>query len=188
MDVSPEESQLRDRMRRIDDLLQEIERFKEPQARARTREIVQALMEFHGTALERLMERIASAGDPGLRMIDCIAQDDLVASLLLLYGLHPKDLESRVGAALEKVRPYLHSHGGNVELLGIAEGVVRLRLQGSCHGCPSSAQTLKQTIEEAIFEMAPDVSTIEVADELVTVPASAEPEPGRLALPILSAR
>jgi len=186
MAVAPEDRQLPERMRRLDDLVKSIEQFKDPQARARTREIVQALMDFHGAGLERLMERLAATGESGLQAIDSLSQDGLVASLLLLYGLHPLDLESRVGQALEKVRPYLHSHGGNVELLGIADGVVRLRLDGSCHGCPSSAQTLKQTIEEAIFEIAPDVTTIEVANELTL--ASPTAEPGRFALPILSAR
>ena len=74
-----------------------------------------------------------------------------MGGLLLLHGLHPLDLEARVRQALDKVRPYLRSHGGNVELLGVDEGVVRLRLEGSCHGCPSSAATMRQTIEEAIL-------------------------------------
>ena len=52
-------------------------------------------------------------------------------------GSIPPILESRVEQALERVRPYLRSHGGNVEMLGIAEGVVRLRMLGSCNGCPS---------------------------------------------------
>jgi Fe-S cluster biogenesis protein NfuA len=186
MAVSPQDQELRKRMHRIDDLLKDIDRFKDPQTKLRTREIVQALMDFHGAAMEKLMDRLAAAGEPGLQMIHSLAQDDLVASLLLLYGLHPRDLESRVAEALEKVRPYLQSHGGNVELLGIADGIVRLRLDGSCHGCPSSAQTLKQTIEEAIFEIAPDVAAIEVADELVAADAAAEA--GRFALPILAAK
>ena len=116
-----------------------------------------------------------------------VLQDDLVASLLLLYGLGILcDLETRECQALEKTRPQLRSHGGNVELIGIADGIVRLRLHGSCQGCPSSALTLKQTIEEAIFEIAPDVAAIEVADELVVETTAAEP--GRFALPILSAQ
>ena len=81
--------------------------------------------------------------------------------LLLLYGLHPVPLETRVMGALDKVRPYLDSHGGNVELLGVADGVVRLRLQGSCKTCPSSAMTLKLAIEEAVYAAAPDVAAIE---------------------------
>jgi Fe-S cluster biogenesis protein NfuA len=62
------------------------------------------------------------------------------------------------------VRPYLESHGGNVELLGIEEGVVRLQLQGSCSGCPSSAVTLKLAVEEAIHKAAPDVTEIVAVD------------------------
>ncbi len=98
------------------------------------------------------------------------AADPLVGSLLLLYGLHPVDLETRVHQALEKVRPLLKSHGGNVDLLGIDDGVVRLKLQGSCHGCPSSAQTLHNAIEEAIYEFAPDVAELKV--EGVAVPST----------------
>ena len=82
--------------------------------------------------------------------------------ILLLHGLHPLDLETRVRQALDKVRPLLRSHGGNVELLGLAGGVARLRMLGSCDGCPSSAMTLKTAIEEAIYEKAPDVTAIEV--------------------------
>ena len=82
--------------------------------------------------------------------------------MLLLYDLHPVDIETRVLAALEQVRPYLKSHGGNVEFLGLAEGVVHLRLEGHCHGCPSSTATLRTTIEKAIYEAAPDVAGIEV--------------------------
>ena len=99
-----------------------------------------------------MLEHVTSSPLSGTALIDSLASDDLVASVMLLYGLHPLDLETRVLQALEQVRPYLRSHGGNVELLGVEEGVIRLRLQGSCHGCPSSAQTLKSTIEEAIAE------------------------------------
>jgi Fe-S cluster biogenesis protein NfuA len=82
--------------------------------------------------------------------------------LLLLYGLHPLDFDSRVRQALDQVRPYLRSHGGDVELLDTTGGVVRLRMQGSCHGCPSSAMTLQSAIEEAIYAKAPDLTALEV--------------------------
>ena len=103
-----------------------------------------------------------AAGEAGAAILDACARDDVVGGLLLLHGLHPLDLEARVRQALEQVRPYLRSHGGNVELLGVGDGVVRLRLEGSCHGCPSSAVTMKQTIEEAILAKAPDVTAVEV--------------------------
>jgi Fe-S cluster biogenesis protein NfuA/nitrite reductase/ring-hydroxylating ferredoxin subunit len=86
-----------------------------------------------------------------------------VSSLLLLHGLHPLDLETRVAQALEQVRPYMRSHGGGVDLLEITgEGVIRLRLEGTCHGCPSSRVTLKFAVEKAIYAAAPDAAGLEV--------------------------
>jgi Fe-S cluster biogenesis protein NfuA len=188
MAASTEDRQLHARIRRVESLLQEVEQFKDPQMRSRTREIVQVLMDLHGAGLEKILTHLASTGDAGLALIDSLAEDELVASLLLLYGLHPLGLESRVNQALVKVRPYLASHGGNVELLGIEEGVIRLRLQGSCHGCPSSAVTLKQTIEEAIMEKAPDAAGIEVEGEVEQIPVHAGNGggAGRVALPVIS--
>lgn len=163
MPGNPQARQSRDKITRLESLVQDVDRFKDTQAREKTREIVQALMDLHGGALEAILQRIAATGDSGLRLIDELAEDEMISGLLLLYGLHPLDLESRVRQALEKCRSYLHSHGGNVELLSVSdEGVVRLRLEGSCHGCPSSALTLKSTIEEAIYEKAPDATAIEV--------------------------
>ncbi len=133
-----------------------------PGAQAHTREIVQAILEMHGAGLERMLDQLAAGGEPGAGILDACARDEVVAGLLLLHGLHPMDLESRVLQALEQVRPALRSHGGNVELLGVTDGVVRLRLLGSCHGCPSSTVTMKQTIEEAILAKAPDAIAIEV--------------------------
>jgi Fe-S cluster biogenesis protein NfuA/nitrite reductase/ring-hydroxylating ferredoxin subunit len=147
-------------MEQVEGLIRKVENLPDPTARDTALELVQALMEFHGAGLERLMEIVAEAGDPGYALFDNFAADELVGSLLLLYGLHPLPIETRVTRALDKVRPYLDSHGGNVELLGIADGVVRLRMQGSCKSCPASAMTLKLAIEEAIYAAAPDVVAI----------------------------
>jgi Fe-S cluster biogenesis protein NfuA/nitrite reductase/ring-hydroxylating ferredoxin subunit len=157
-------------MEQVEGLIRKIENLPDPAARATSLELVQALMEFHGAGLERLMEIVAQAGEPGYAVFDNFAADDLVGSLLLLYGLHPLTLDARVTKALDKVRPYLDSHGGNVELLGITDEVVHLRMQGSCKSCPSSAMTLTLAIEEAIYAAAPDVVAIEaegVAEEPV---------------------
>jgi Fe-S cluster biogenesis protein NfuA/nitrite reductase/ring-hydroxylating ferredoxin subunit len=94
--------------------------------------------------------------------LDALAEDDLVASLLLVHGLHPYDVTTRVERALAGVRPYLGSHGGDVELLGVDEDVVRLRMLGSCDGCPSSSVTLKLAVEGAIEAAAPEITAIEV--------------------------
>jgi Fe-S cluster biogenesis protein NfuA/nitrite reductase/ring-hydroxylating ferredoxin subunit len=148
-------------MEQIEGLIRKIENLPDPAARETAVALVQALMEFHGVGIERMMEIVAESGEVGYAIFDNFAADDLVGSLLLLYGQHPLPLETRVTQALDKVRPYLDSHGGNVELLGITEGVVRLRMQGSCKSCPSSAMTLKLAIEEAIYAAAPDVVAIE---------------------------
>jgi Fe-S cluster biogenesis protein NfuA len=154
------------RLRRLDDLLQEVERLADPAAQARTREIVQALLDLHGAGLGRILGHLAEAGEAGASVLDACARDDVVGGLLLLHDLHPLGLEARVLQALDQVRPQLRSHGGNVELIGVDDGVVRLRLVGSCHGCPSSAVTMKQTIEEAIVGRAPDAIAIEVEGAL----------------------
>lgn len=148
-------------MQRVEGLLRKIENLPDEEARSAALELVQSLMDFHGAGLDRLMEIIAEAGEPGYAVFDKFAHDDLVGSLLLLYNLHPVPLETRVMQALDKVRPYLDSHGGNVELIGISNDVVRLRLEGSCKSCPSSSMTLKLAIEEAIMAAAPDVVAIE---------------------------
>ncbi len=146
---------------RVEGLVRRIEALPDPEARAAAVELMQSLLDFHGAGLDRLMEIVSEEGEAGYRIFDRLAQDELTGSLLLLYGLHPVPLETRVMQALDKVRPYLDSHGGNVELLGIEGGTVRLKLQGSCKTCPSSSLTLKLAIEDAIYREAPDVTAIE---------------------------
>jgi Fe-S cluster biogenesis protein NfuA len=161
-----DDTEFQSRMQQLNELLQEMDSIKDPSAREKTGQILQGVMDFHGAALASLLGCLSQAGEAGQAIVAGIAADDLAASLLLLYGLHPDDLPTRVNSALEKARPYLASHGGNVELLGISDdGVVRLAMQGSCHGCPSSAATLKSTIEQAIYELAPEVESIQIQDE-----------------------
>ena len=158
------------RLQKIEQLVQTIESSADPRVRASAVELMQSLMELHGAGIERMMEIVFESG--GGDIIDRFADDDLAASLLLLYGMHPLDMETRVMQALEKVRPYLRSHGGNVELIGVTDSVVRLKLQGSCNGCASSAMTLKLAIEEAIYESAPDVTGLEVEGVVAKTPRS----------------
>jgi Fe-S cluster biogenesis protein NfuA len=144
---------------RVEALLDSVESFPPPQREAAT-ELVQALLEMYGEGLAR----IVAAGGP------LPVEDELVAHLLLLHGLHPVPVRERVTGALDSVRPYLAAHGGGVELLDIADGVVHLRLEGACHGCPSSALTLRAAVEEAVVKAAPDVERIE-AEGAVEAPA-----------------
>ena len=85
------------------------------------------------------------------------------AALLLIHGLCIR-FRSRRGCveALDKIRPYMESHGGNVELLSLEDDVARLRLQGHCKTCPSSAVTMELAIRGAIEEACPDLMGFEV--------------------------
>jgi Fe-S cluster biogenesis protein NfuA len=171
-------------LQRLEDLLSGLERFADPAAQTHTRAVVRAVLDLHGAALGRLLDHLAGGGEAGRAVLDACAGDEVVSGLLLLHGLHPLGVEARVRQALDQVRPYLRSHGGNVELLGVADGVVRLRLQGSCHSCPSSSVTMKQTVEEAILARAPDVTVVEVEGMAEHAPAPADGG-ARVALPVL---
>jgi Fe-S cluster biogenesis protein NfuA/nitrite reductase/ring-hydroxylating ferredoxin subunit len=170
---------LQERVARMETLLGEIETLADTNARAKAAEMVQVLLELYGEGLARMMEAVAR-GEESERTFKVFADDELISHLLLLHGLHPLDVETRVVQALEEVRPYLQSHGGNVELLGVEGGVARVRLQGSCEGCPSSTMTLKLAIEEAVLKAAPDLEGIEA--EGVTEP---KPAPTFVAGPTL---
>ena len=134
-------------------------------ARERAEELVRLVADLYGAGMERILDIVYDAGRLDEEVLAALAGDDLVASLLLVHGLHPYDVGQRVEQALEGVRPYLGSHGGDVELLGVGDdGVVRLRLLGSCDGCPSSSVTLKLAVEGAIEAAAPEITAIVVEE------------------------
>jgi Fe-S cluster biogenesis protein NfuA len=134
-------------------------------------ELVRLLVGMYGDGLAAIMTALAEEGEPGRAIIDRLTADPLVEGLLLLHGLHPLDVNARIQRALDQVRPYLGSHAGGVQYLGVTDGVARLRLEGSCHGCPSSTITVRLAIEGAVQDAAPEVT--EVVVEGVTAP----PEP-----------
>jgi Fe-S cluster biogenesis protein NfuA len=154
---------------RIERLIDELRATAEPRTYARAEELVRLITELYGAGLARVVE-LSAERDLGL--LDALVADELVASLLLVHGLHPEPLAQRVEAALAEVRPLLSSHGGDVELLEIDEeaGAVRLRLLGSCDGCPSSAVTLQSAVERAILEAAPEIVCIDVDAPAPPVP------------------
>jgi Fe-S cluster biogenesis protein NfuA len=184
MTNTPAASEFQAKLQRLDALLRDAERFPDPVAREHMREMVRAVLQLHAAGLGRVLDRLAEAGEPGAAILDDCARDEIVSGLLLLHGMHPLDLEARVGQALDAVRPALAGHGGSVTLLAVEDGVVRLRLEGNCHGCPSSAATMRQTIEEAILAKAPDVGAIEVEGLVESVPAT-DGDAARVALPVL---
>jgi Fe-S cluster biogenesis protein NfuA len=145
-----DDAEVRELVARVESLLGDLDE--------RATDAVQALVELYGEALAR----VVAGADP--------TEDELLSHLLLVHDLHPVDVETRVRRALDDVRPYLGSHGGDVELLGVEDGVARVRLAGTCNGCPSSTVTLRNAIEEAIMRAAPDLERIDAE-------GVAEPEP-----------
>jgi Fe-S cluster biogenesis protein NfuA/nitrite reductase/ring-hydroxylating ferredoxin subunit len=131
--------------------------------RERTEQLAAELTELYGAALERI---VAITAEVAPDLVGRFVADDLVASLMLVHGLHPHRVERRIEDALDSVRPYLGSHGGDVTLLEVvddSEGMtVRLQFAGSCKSCPSSAVTLEFAVEDAVRAAAPEITTIEV--------------------------
>jgi Fe-S cluster biogenesis protein NfuA/nitrite reductase/ring-hydroxylating ferredoxin subunit len=135
--------------------------------RERTEQLAAELTDLYGAALERMVSIVAESAP---ELVGQFAADELVASLMLVHGLHPHGVERRIEDALDSVRPYLGSHGGDVTLLEVADDVVRLQFAGSCKSCPSSAVTLEFAVEDAVRAAAPEITSIEVV--------AAEPDSG----------
>jgi Fe-S cluster biogenesis protein NfuA len=169
---------------RVQELLGSLDEIADPVAQARVQELVGTVLELYGAGLERILGILADAGDPALPIRDALLDDGIVASLLLIHGLYPISLEERVTQALDSMRPFLASHGGNVELVSLEEGVARLRLQGSCNGCPSSAATLEHALKEALDEAAPDLLGLEVEGAVGLEKKESDGPPG-LSLPMV---
>jgi Fe-S cluster biogenesis protein NfuA len=161
-------SGVRDVGARVEELLDALRSGAVKDAAPAAEELVRLLVGLYGDGLAHIVATLRDEGDTGVAMLHKLAEDPLVESLLLLHDLHPLDVDARVQRALDRVRPYLGSHAGGVEYLGVHDGVARLRLEGSCHGCPSSTVTVQLAIEGAVQEAAPEVT--EVVVEGMTAP------------------
>ncbi len=147
---------------RVEDLQARLDASGASVTREVAEELVSAVVQMYGAGLERIVAALMDAGPEGERSAAALADDPLVATLLLIHDLHPVPLEGRVQQALDSVRPYMESHGGNVELLSLEHGVARIHLQGSCSDCSASSVTLELAIKQALEEAAPDLEGLEV--------------------------
>jgi Fe-S cluster biogenesis protein NfuA len=161
----PQDAAFQKRIQRIGEMVEQLESAADPHARATAKELLESLMALHGAAIERILELASEGGEPGHALISKCGRDELVSSVLLLYGLHPEDLHSRVTRALEKSRAFLDSHAATAELLSIGEdGTVTLRLEVKSSGCGSSASLVKSSLEATIQDAAPDAASIVVEE------------------------
>ncbi len=158
----------------LERLLTEVEALDEP-VRDRVFMMLDGVDALHRHALQRLgallgpdeRERLGAA-DPAVAW---------------LFGAYAVGVDERAAAeaALDGVRPYLHSHGGDVEVLDARGGVVVVRLSGACNGCTASTITLRRGVEEALREGFAGFSSMEVEAD---ADAPAHPPPGPTLLQI----
>ncbi len=155
---------------RIEQLLDELRAAADPRTFTKTEELLRLVTDLYGGGLARVVELVASI-DPGA--VRRLADDELVASLLLVHGLHPDDLAARLDRALASVRPVLARNGGDVELVDVdpGAGAVLLRIAGS-DGCGSAAA--RAVVETAIVEAAPEIVRIDVEVPEPVAPAVVE--------------
>lgn len=128
-------------------------------------ELLKGIDQVHREAIARLANLLDHHG-----MLQQAAADPLIGQVLDLYDLLPLDESSQVDRALDEVRPYIHSHGGQIELLEVSDGIVRLRLAGACSGCSGSAMTLRRGVEAALREGFPGFLEM-VVEEPAPTPA-----------------
>jgi Fe-S cluster biogenesis protein NfuA/nitrite reductase/ring-hydroxylating ferredoxin subunit len=163
----------------IQELIEEVDALPDGAARKLMQECIQEILTFYGHGLERILRVVSSGSSAAARDIyNDLIEDSFVSGLLLIHDLHPLDLKTRLHQAIEKVKPYIDSHGGSIEIVSLANGVAKLKLSGSCKSCPSSASTLELGIRQAIEENCPDLSGLEV--EGITVapkPERSLPQP-----------
>lgn len=155
-------SAFQDQIRQLGKLITQFDHLPDGPQKTACKELVQLLMDVHGAGLERAMEIVFESGSAGPAIVDNLAKDSIVSSLLVLYSLHPDDLETRVRKAMEVLRPRLRKLACTAELAGIVEGVVRVQVIKTGHSCGSSTKDLRAIVEDGVFEFAPDAIALEV--------------------------
>jgi hypothetical protein len=152
----------REQVQHLGELISNFDRMPDSPQKTAAKEVLQLLMEVNGEGLERMMGIVFESGESGSALIDRLGKDDISGGLLLLYSLHPDALETRVHAAVENMRSRLRKLSCTIDLLNVDASVVQVRLTTSGHSCGSSAKDLRAIVENGIYELAPDVASLEI--------------------------
>ncbi len=160
------EKEFQEKMRQLGTLVGELDQLPGAGSKVAARELVQLLMEVHRTGLERIMELVSElggeTGTTGAAIIDRFGHDPIVRNLLLLYSLHPDDLETRVVRALDTVRARLRKFDSRLELVSLHEGAAQLRLHTSGHTRGTTVKDLRAIVEGGIYDLAPDLISLTI--------------------------
>ncbi|HEX3681923.1 MAG TPA: hypothetical protein VHU83_05220 [Bryobacteraceae bacterium] len=148
--------EFRDQIARIEGLIGGIESAADPALRATAKTLVQAVMDLHAGALDRILELVSKTGEPGAALMRALATDELVSSILVLYDLHPDDFETRAHRGIEKARQGLVRRSADLEVLAVESLSVRLKIDTGGHSCGSTVGDLEKLVREALLASAPD--------------------------------
>ncbi|CAL9603809.1 hypothetical protein SUDANB106_05499 [Streptomyces sp. enrichment culture] len=154
---------------RAEELLSALESLPDSAAAARAADTVQTLVGLYGDCLARIVDRLGRE-EGGADAVRRLAGDELVGHLLLVHGLHPDPVETRVRRALAGLRSQRRLGEDTVELTGISQETARIRLGGTGHGCSSAPRSLEQAVREAVAAAAPEIERVEVEVEAGTAP------------------
>jgi len=128
--------------------------------RRRADALVKAREAFIASGVREMVARL-KADDRSRPVLFELVDDPLIYAVLLELGIVRADVMTRVARAMERIKPYVKGHGGDVELVRVADGVAYVRLHGSCSGCSMSAATLRDGVTEAIRESVPEITAVE---------------------------
>ena len=137
-----------------------------------------AIEAFHKHALTKIVKRLKEDAR-GKELLFELVDDTSVYALFQLHGIVKANLETRITRVLDSVRPYMQSHGGDVEFVRFETGTAFVRLHGACNGCSQSAVTLREGVEEALITNIPEVKSVEVVPN--------EPSPALIQIESLAA-
>jgi Fe-S cluster biogenesis protein NfuA len=150
------------RVQQLGKLIAELEQMPDSPLKVATGELVHLLLEVHGTGIERMMEIVFDSKSTGEETIDKLGNDTVVRSLLLLYSLHPENLETRVHKSLDTLRPRLRKLNYTIDFISIEDGAVVLRMESLGHACGSTTENVRRMVEEGIYEYAPDATSLAI--------------------------
>ena len=150
----------REQIGRIEELVQNIDATADPAMRAAARELVQSVMDLHSAAFERILEIVTKTGGSGTSLVRSLAADSLIGSLLVLYDLHPEDFPTRIRRGIERAQQILAKRAATLQLLGIGDSSVQVKIDTNGHNCGSTVAELQEIVRSSLFEAAPDAADV----------------------------
>lgn len=171
-------SSLEQLLSRLETLLEHLDATDEP-VRSQVYELLDGVDALHRSAVLALTDALPEPQRQRLA--------DAHPAISWLFMAYAPDDRTRADLALDDVRPFVHGHGGTVDVLDVVDGIVHVRLGGACEGCSASAATLQHGVEEALRTNLPGFRGLEVAeDDAPSHPPPGDPlSPAGRSLPVL---